>query len=232
MGLGASLTTFSPAEEIRSADVNGNFAALNSASAVSLASATLQQPPILATGNQETGYVGVQFKAVATSDTFGVGVNFKTNMTNTPTSITLSPITSTNASGPTAAHINQYGFFFGISAAAPGAGFYVATYTTVGNCLLAVDSGAGTFDHHCDAKGCGHVSSGVPLSDLYAVYTPFQALAHTCPACGVVESFNTEFTVAAEQDATPQGSGEYATTRGAQAALIRQLMPLVGLAVR
>ena len=90
-------------------------------------------PVTLVSGHQETGYMGIQFVAAGAGQTFGVGVNFKTVLTNTPSSITATLITSANVNSVIESHITPYGFFLGVTSTAAGAGFYVATYTTVGN---------------------------------------------------------------------------------------------------
>lgn len=185
-------------------------------------------PVILQPGNQETGTTGGGFTATAAGQYNIHGINFKTVMTNVPTSITLVVQFQANTSGVTADSITLYGFHFFFTSAAAGLAQWYGTYITVGNCLLAVDASAGTFDHHCEV--CGHVASAAPVSAL-VVSADKRGLSYTCPSCGASEHFNVALSAADEADEAPQGSGEYATTRGAQARLIRQLMTLLGLEV-
>jgi hypothetical protein len=184
-------------------------------------------PVTLTTGNQETGRLGSELGNAAGGTHFGIGVNFKTIMTNTPTSLTLTANSSSNSTVGGASNIDINGFNCYFIASAAGDAWWYGSYTTVGNCLLAVDTTAQTLDHHCDP--CGHVSTGAAFSALTVSKSPREALSYTCPSCGTVESFNTALTATDEADTTPQGSGAYATTRGAQATLIRQLLVALGL---
>jgi hypothetical protein len=189
-------------------------------------------PLTLAPGYQETGAAGVTANANGANQPWGGGVNFKTVCTNTPTSITLTSSAINNVASTQVDAINRYGFYWLAKAAAAGLMQWYGTYTTVGNCLLAVDSTARTFDHHCDNPTCGHISRAQPVSDVIALKTEVgAAMSYTCPNCGTSEHFNCALTAADEADPTPQGSGEYVTTRGAQASLIRQLMTALGLEV-
>ena len=184
-------------------------------------------PDQLASGHQETGVVGFQFVASASGQQGGYMVNFKTVMTHAPSSITLTVGFSLNFTGLTADAIGIYGFRFTLQAVTAGFCQWIGSYVTVGNCVLAVDALAQTFDHHCEA--CGHVSRAVPVSALQSASAPIPSLLYACPACGATEAFNCGLTAADEADTSPQGSGEYATTRGAQATLIRQLLALLNL---
>lgn len=187
-------------------------------------------PVTLTSGNQETGHCAVGGVPTSTNP-FGGGVNFKTVMTNAPTSLTLAVADSANIASTTADHIDKYGFTFQVNPTA--ANTYTkwsGTYTTVGNCLLALDATAQTFDHHCDA--CGHLSLATPFDALQLQPAPIgPALAFACPSCGASEHFNVALTSADELDTAPQGAGAYQTTRGAQAALIRALMRALEMAV-
>lgn len=189
-------------------------------------------PVTLAAGNQETGRAGLQVQATAAAQVWGVAVNFKTVLTNAPTSINLGVDSggTANVALLTANNISPYGFWLTLQSGAAGQMFWRGIYQTVGNCLLAYDAVTGTFDHHCD--GCGAVHREVPLARLthQAGATPADsALAFVCPSCGRQEHFNCALSAADEADETPQVSGQYATTRGAQATLIRQLMTALGL---
>lgn len=190
-------------------------------------------PVTLASGNQETGAA-----IVGGTDAAGAfrlnGVNFKTVLTSVPSSITLTVTSSTNIASVGAQDISKYGFAVQYQATAAAFSLWNGTYTTVGNCLLALDATARTFDHHCDA--CGHVALAVPFSAL-AIQRPDPtstaglSLGYSCSSCGALEAFNLALSAADEADTTPQGSGDYQTTRGAQATLIRQLMTALGLEV-
>ena len=189
-------------------------------------------PVTLVAGNQETGFAGFRAKTAVVGDIVGVGVNFKTVMSNTPTSIGETIVSASNTSVVSILNVTKYGFSLEGPSTSTGGNFAYIEYTTVGNCLLAVDAAAATFDHHCDK--CRAVHRSVPLAQLalYAGATPGASdLSYTCPDCGYREHFTCGLSADDEADSTPQGSGEYATTRGAQAALIRQLMSALGLAV-
>ena len=189
-------------------------------------------PVTLAAGNQETGTAGFEFTAAAASVEGAYMPNFKTVMTRTPTSVTLTVGFSSNFKGLSADSIGVYGFRFVMQSVAAGLCQWIGIYTTVGNCLLAYDATARTFDHHCDH--CGAVQRGVALSTLAVQPGPTPGrtgVSYVCPECGTSEHFNCALGAADEADTTPQGSGAYVTTRGAQATLIRQLMSALGLEV-
>lgn len=188
-------------------------------------------PVTLVSGNQETGFAGLEGTANA-GNNLSVGVNFKTVTTNTPSSLTLTTSFSGNTTSQTATGMTKYGFWLSIKATATGDTYWAGTYTTVGNCLLAVDTAAQTFDHHCDQ--CGALHQGVALDELVMAVGPTPArssLSYTCPECGASEHFNCALSAEDENDESPQGAGAYATTRGAQAALIRSLMAALQMAV-
>ena len=97
--------------------------------------ATTTVVPTLTASNQETGACGVIFVAAAASGSHGYMVNFKTHLANIPSSITLTPIATTNvkAGTPTATQITRDGFLFFVEATAAGTCQWIGTYTTVGN---------------------------------------------------------------------------------------------------
>lgn len=107
------------------------------ADAATVGTLTANTPVNLATGNQETGQCGLQnYEPAATGVDHSYNVNFKTVMTNVPTSITLTAGLSSNlATGyPKATNASRYGFRFTISNAATGSYYALDyTYTTVGN---------------------------------------------------------------------------------------------------
>lgn len=208
--------------------VGGSVAAFVDGAGVLHAPAPIQ----LISGHQETGFAGFRTKTPTVGDIHGEGVNFKTVMDNTPTSIGNTIVSAQNTSTVNISNITKYGFSLeGPSTSTAGNWLYIE-YTTVGNCLLAVDSNAGAFDQHCE--GCGALHRGTPVTTLAQTSgaTPAQTgLSFTCPDCGYMEHFNCGLSATDEADTAPQGSGAYATTRGAQATLIRQLMTALGLEV-
>lgn len=168
---------------------------------------TANAPIKLRTGNQETGYCGMQQYAGAAGGTnYSVGVNFKTVLTNVPSSISFSGSTTNNLSaGPSATGGSIYGFNVVAVPSATGSFTCNATYATVGNCLLAVDPESRTVVHHCPDLACGQITTRrfdeihvvIPFGD---VPIPGQyALDLTCPACGAIESFQTGHSLADEQ---------------------------------
>lgn len=90
---------------------------------------------ILKSGIQETGYFGLKILSDNAGGVFfGSGVNFKHQLTNAPSSVTLTPdAASINHSNLSVVDINQYGFFFEFDTPAVGAAKVFGTYTTVGN---------------------------------------------------------------------------------------------------
>lgn len=89
----------------------------------------------LKAGVQETGYFGQRvISDNAGGVFFGAGVNFKHELTNSPSSVTLTPDAgSFNYSNLSVVDMNQYGFFFEYDTPAVGAAKVFGTYTTVGN---------------------------------------------------------------------------------------------------
>ena len=84
-------------------------------------------------GKQETGFCGVDQVAAGAGVTVGQGVNFKTVMTNVPSSVTFSSSTSGNTSGNNLNTFTKYGFAFTITSTGAGRFFNYGSYTTVGN---------------------------------------------------------------------------------------------------
>ncbi len=85
-------------------------------------------------GESETGAVSIAWggNALAT-DTYETTSTFKTQMASTPTSITLSNVTATNATNVAIPSITQDAFILTVQPAANGSGKYRASYATVGN---------------------------------------------------------------------------------------------------
>jgi hypothetical protein len=89
----------------------------------------------LKSGVQETGYFGLRVLSTNAGGVFfGAGVNFKHQLTNSPSSITLTPRAgSTNYSNLSVVDITQHGFFFEFDTPATGPAKILGTYTTIGN---------------------------------------------------------------------------------------------------
>ncbi len=85
-------------------------------------------------GIEETGFFGLkEYSPDPGTIFYGSGVNFKTVMSNAPSSITLTPIASTNYQNLNVTFSNTYGFFFEFSSIIVGPTSVYGTYTTVGN---------------------------------------------------------------------------------------------------
>lgn len=113
-----------------------NVGNLTAKGITSQASLKATAPVTLTSGFQETGYCGASFEVGGSvASAVGPTVNFKTVMTNAPTSITLgTPIENSGASSPGAADITIYGFWLTWTATAINSlSRYTNTYTTVGN---------------------------------------------------------------------------------------------------
>ena len=89
----------------------------------------------LKSGVQESGYFGLRvISENAGGVFFGYGLNFKHELTNSPSSVTLTPDAgSFNYSNLSVVDMNQYGFFFEFDTPAVGPSKVFGTYTTVGN---------------------------------------------------------------------------------------------------
>jgi hypothetical protein len=190
-------------------------------------------------GAAETGRCGVAWAYSTAGQNIGHAQTFRTIMAQTPTSITLTQSNAYNAATPTASSIDCYGFLFTTQCNGTGgvwAGYWWGTYQTNGNTVRAVRRRSGRFDWHCSA--CDTLHRGLRLREHLRVtrhpergdVPGMTALDVTCPACGMVECFNTALTPADEDELTP---GNY-PHRAGQARLIRQMMrhPHIGLAVR
>lgn len=196
-----------------------------------------------ATGAPETGACGTSFQASAANQWGGGTCNFKTTMTNVPTSVTVpsgSTLQSNNAQNPTVSSITAVGFHLKVQSIASGLVDYVAYYKTNGNCWLDVDAAKGTFAHHCDeceAQGRVAIRRGLKLKRDLVVHQPGTegggvtgTLAVRCPGCGSIEHYTTTLTADDEEESR---LGNWAH-RANQARLLRQAMrhPHVGLPVR
>lgn len=89
---------------------------------------------VLRSGVQETGYIGLQeYSNNAGGIFYGQGVNFKTEMSNAPASITLTVDENVNAQNISVTHMSKYGFFWECDSVAVGALKVRGTYQTLGN---------------------------------------------------------------------------------------------------
>jgi hypothetical protein len=100
--------------------------------AQSITGALTCQGVMLAAGTQETGKCGLQGYQTANS-TLGVAVNFKTTMSNVPSSITLTAQASANFNSLAVSLISFEGFLMTFKSASGGTTQWVGIYTTVGN---------------------------------------------------------------------------------------------------
>ena len=124
-----SFTLGSRAVVVPPANVNGDGAGNFYAKTL-----TAGTPVTLTHGAQETGKCGQSYTNVTAGQTIGPATNFKTVMTNVPTSITLNtPSENVNANAPAIGDIDIYGFWLEWTAPGAGTSRYVNTYTTVGN---------------------------------------------------------------------------------------------------
>lgn len=86
-------------------------------------------------GAQQVGYVSIRAPSASAGQVIGAGVNFVPVLSNTPTGLTFSAITSTNvASGPrvTAGTMTPYGCEVTVTASGSGTLVWTGKYTTVG----------------------------------------------------------------------------------------------------
>ena len=91
--------------------------------------------PVQSAGAQQVGYVSIRAPSASAGQRFGVGVNFVPVLSNTPTGLTFTAVSSTNvASGPTvtAGTMTPYGCEVTITATGSGAVVWTGKYTTVG----------------------------------------------------------------------------------------------------
>lgn len=179
-------------------------------------------PMFMRTGRQESGKVGVSGFSSGPS-AIGVGCNFKTTMTNTPSSVTLTADQSSGISnGPNVLDLGIQGFHLRMLGPVSGFVEWLGGYTTVGNCIRSVDAAAKTFAHHCD--GCETVREAVPFSELelshpdpHATGAGHYGVSYHCP-CGTTEAFNTGLSLA----------DELADVTG-HSTLVNQLLEAMGL---
>jgi hypothetical protein len=86
-------------------------------------------------GAQQVGYFSIRAPGASAGQRFGVGVNFVPVLSNTPTGLTFTAVSSTNvASGPTvtAGTMTPYGCEVTVTASASGTVVWTGKYTTIG----------------------------------------------------------------------------------------------------
>ncbi len=91
--------------------------------------------PVQSSGAQQVGYLSIRAPSAGAGQVIGTGVNFVPVLSNTPTGLTFSAITSTNvASGPrvTSGTMTPYGCEVTVTAAGSGTLVWTGKYTTVG----------------------------------------------------------------------------------------------------
>ncbi len=243
MGLELSLISFLPNTTIRSSDANSNNNAINGATTPDF------QVIYTSAGTQESGYCGALNPNAVSGNICGQGVNFKTVLkSGPPSSVTLTADNSgAISSGPTGTRLHANGFLLSWTASG-NPSFWYGQYTTVGNCLVEVDTGGGVgkgfFSHHCDR--CNTLHEGRSLSEHLQVFRGLGerpgdvGLFTLCPVCGASESYKTDMSAADEQEdeLLPPGAGllvprrpDFPSTRAQQAKLIRAAMRWHGLEV-
>ena len=91
--------------------------------------------PVQSPGAQQTGYCSIRYPGATAGQRVGAGVSFVPVLSNTPTGLTFTTLTSTKVgSGPavTAGTMTPYGCEVTVTAAAAGAVVWTGQYTTVG----------------------------------------------------------------------------------------------------
>lgn len=128
MGLNVSTTSYISQTTISSTAANSNQAAIVGAENPSFTSV------LQTAGTQETGIAGGLQITPNSGVNIGFAVNFKRTMSNTPTSITLTTIATSQAQNITANQIHTTGFLlFWQGTVAGGQTEYLASYQTNGN---------------------------------------------------------------------------------------------------
>ena len=183
---------------------------------------------IQTSGVSEKGFCGDTFFNMTAGNTTSCATPFRTVMTKAPTSITLTTVQTTNASGAFATSLSVYGFILQWTVPGNGVTLYYAYYQTNGNCLLTVD--VATYSHHCD--NCNttatHPFSDVVLRSLTGNAdntTPAGQYVMTvvCPTCQSSETFSSGF------GTTDCNTGD--AWRDSQVTLIRALQAALGLQI-
>jgi len=84
-------------------------------------------------GAAETGFAGVDSQASGAGQSVGEGINFRTTMTNVPTSVTFAVLTHGNDATTTLANVDALGCSLVLTSTAAGRTFSYGHYTTHGN---------------------------------------------------------------------------------------------------
>lgn len=181
---------------------------------------------VQAAGATMRGRYGWHFSNGVAGQSVGADETFPAIAINTPTSLTLTSIASSNLGAISVNNITTLGASFFAAVSANGAGSCAGTYQTNGNCLLHVDAEGGRLGRlakHCD--GCRQVSRDLAIEqharvDLTHGASPgLSALAVTCPVCGSVEAFNTALTERDETHGLPWRAEQSRYIRALMAAL-------------
>ena len=88
---------------------------------------------VISVGVPVVGSAGASFSNVAAGGTVAVVVSFPGTLAKAPTSVTLVPTGTTNASGASATNLSKTGFTLQWTAPSAGATSWIGTYQTVGN---------------------------------------------------------------------------------------------------
>ena len=118
---------------------------------------------IQALGAPIKGKYAIYWDSAPGANAIGNHVQFPAVCQQTPTSITFSVSSASNAASPAASNISSWGFDCTTTCNHSGGlnnGFTQGHYTTVGNTLLKVDAKKGTLDWHCQGCHQQHEAAG------------------------------------------------------------------------
>jgi len=173
-----------------------------------------------AQGAPEIGWCGAGFPSVGAGVQVSCEADFKTVMTNVPTSITLTAVSTNNFTSLTTSNLTVNGFVLLWTTVGSGETHWYGDYQTNGNCLRRI--GIETFDRHCDH--CDSEHHELVFEDMvHTTFGNYHCVSHVCPACGAVECYNTNVS-ANDAAGTDHRSG--------QARLIRELLRMKNIPVR
>lgn len=180
-------------------------------------------------GAPVTTNAGGRFLATAASQNGGGPFTWPLTLYQTPTSATLTPISSANATGATVFNLSPRGGTIQFTSVAAGDCFYFATLTSQGNTIRAINERRGSFAWHC--SGCDRVITGLGIERDLEVWHQHQSgqfmpgqtsLTIECPACHMREGFNTALSAF---DEDPLRCGQH---HAEHAQMIRRLMRHLG----
>lgn len=159
--------------------------------------------PYFFPGYQDGGHIQHTQSQSSLSTAATIWRPYHARMSNIPSSIALTGVTYFQGSSASATAITIDGFLFGWSPNATGGSAAAADWTTVGNCLRAVEPRArsrrgkrGAFTHHCDQ--CDTLAEGLSLVDdlavvpsVFGMKVGYYGLGHECGTCGGSEWYAT-----------------------------------------